>query len=651
MRAPLAVIALFLLASFARAGLCDSYKIAAADTLRLTDTEKFYCMYFWFGDIPEADRPMYLLAFAGHLHQISTEPSLAAFPQVVTQDYSVVRVLFIDYGWSLDFVNRITKADPYREFWVKVENLNFYWPGGAWYDGKHYAKNAFVVSEKTVPVVSASWFMWQTIAQDERDPGYLDALGLKTRDDMDALSGFSAEVNKKARRYDFIDVPEFSGISRKYLRNVFFQGVSGRTRAGTDDFKKATRFANPLQVRTEFSDKAPASEWIFPLPNDFPGYFLDDGKNAQATAPDFVGFDRSTPSTSNDGKIHVGVSCLRCHFREGVWGKGSSAIIDFVPHFRSSAARGFNQGSPDYERKLQFEREYLRHFGDEVVIMRLRYQVAIITATGLAADEWAMRLTTWYEKYDYGATVEEAEAFLGCGPNDLIATTPNGQRVPGKLLRDTMATFAEKVGVLDNTLSLFAQGLRIPRDNFHEIYPTLRATWEGMRNAKPFDPKEHFVPGGTAGDKYSIKQWLLQRRLPDGSVLPKLPKLSTSLLLPAELQLQLLQSVRLPGGHSGVQHQLSGADRRDLRGRELQPADRLLGIDGAIHALDGRAEPGVGAGPADRGPEGGAHAAGDGAAGRRHDGDGYHAQPGQRQWLCAAEGEEHRAAARFDLAA
>lgn len=649
MRHIFATVLLLLAPLTANAGLCDAYKIAAADTLRLTDAEKFYACYFWFGDIPEAERPMYLLAFAGHLHQLSTEPSLAAFPQVVTQDYSVARIYFVDYGWSLDFVQRFTKADPLREYWVKIEHLNYAWPGGVWADGKHYAKDAFTVSEKTVPVVSASWFVWQTAIQDERDPGYLDALGLKSRDDMDALSGFSADVNKKAKRFDLIDVPEFSGVNRKYLRNAFFQGVSGRTRAGTDDFLKPIRFANPLQPRTEFSEAGDAQEWIFPLPNDFPGYFLNDKKGkAQAAAPDFVGFDRSTPSTSNDGKIHVGISCLRCHFREGVWGKGSAAIIDFVPHFRKAASLGFNQGSPDYLRKLQFEREYLRHFGDEIVIMRLRFQVAIITATGLTADDWAMRLTTWFEKYDYGATAEEAEALLGCGPNDIIATTPNGQRVPGKLLTDTMAAFAAKVGTLDNTLALFAQGLRIPRDNFHEIYPTLRATWEGMRNVKPFDPKDHFVPGGTAGDKWSIKQWLLQRKLPDGRVLPQLPKLQSSGLLPANVQLQLLQSVRLPGRDPGVQHQLSGTHGGYLRSGELQPADRLFGIDRAKHALDRRAESGGSAGAADRRAEGRADVASDGAAGPGVDLAGQHAWGDD---ACSIKAVRRRSAACCSLAA
>jgi hypothetical protein len=539
----------------AQAGICDAYKIAKVDLERLSDLDKFYSVYFWFGDIPEKDRPMYILVFAGHLHGISREPSRTAFPQVITADYSVVRINFYNYGWSVGFVQRLAKADPYREYYLEVNDLP--WPGGIWPgDGKYYApwskddKSTFRVTRRLVPVLSASWMVWQTLIQDERDPGYLDALQLTSRADMDALSGFDKKVADKAQRFEYLEVPQFSGISRKYLRNVVMQPAAGRFRFGTEDAKKATREFDPLRPRTEFS-KHDAEEWIFHLPNDFMGFFLSDDKgNSQDSAPDFVGFDRSTPPTSNDGKIHVGLSCLRCHYRKGLWGTGSAGVIDFVPHYRNTFTR-FTQNSPDYHRLKDFARLYLRPFGDEVVIAKLRVNAAVIEATGLTADNWAMRLTTWFETYDYGATLTEAGAFIGCSSGDLVKYTPNGKLaldgmgkpIPGPLLQKAMVDYAKLTGLLDNNLALFAQGLRIPRDNYHEIYTTLAATWRTL-HAKPFDPAEHIVdPNDPA---YSVKEWLLQRKLPNGGVLPKLP---TNIRLPIQssrvqqlLQLQLSRS-------------------------------------------------------------------------------------------------------------
>lgn len=579
------LLSLLLCAFRSEAGLCDAYKVAAADLKRLSDVDKFYSVYFWFGDIPLKERPMYILVFAGHLHGLSREPSLQAFPQVITADYSLVRINFYNYGWSVGFVQRLARADPFREYWLEVNEIP--WPGGIWPgDGKYYApwnpddKNTFKVTRRFVPVLSASWMVWQTLIQDERDPGYLDALQLTKREDMDALSGFSKTVADKANRFDFVEVPQFSGIARKHLRSVVVQPAAGRFRYGTEDAKKAIREFDPLRPRTEFS-KHDAEEWIFHLPNDFMGYFLSDDKgNSQDSAPDFVGFDRSTPATSNDGKIHVGLSCLRCHFRKAHG--GSAGVIDFTPHYRNTFAK-FTQNSPDYHRIKDFERLYLRPFGDEIVISKLRVNAAVIQATGLTADDWAYRLTTWFERYDYGATLEESAAFLSCSTSDIVKYTPDGKLeldeqgkpIPGPLLQKALTDYAAKTGLLDNTLVLFAQGLRIPRDNYHEIFTTLSATWRSL-HAKPFDPAEHIV--NPADPAHSVKEWLLQRKLPGGIVLPKLPadiRLRSS-------RLQQHVPVHLSGRDPALLGGLPAANSRDQRSGELHATDRGQSVIGTV---------------------------------------------------------------------
>ncbi len=217
---PVAAAILILFAnSLANAGLCDADRAAAADVARLSDHDKFFAIYFWLGDFAPKDRPMQLLVLAGQLHHLSTEPSLAAFPQVVLEDYSLVRINYYNYGWGLDFVVQLADANPYRSANIRVENLNLLWPGGIWADGKSYAAKSFIARSQNIPVLPASWFVWQTAIQDDRKPGYLDALRLKTRDQMDQLSGFSGEVNKLAKHSDYLEVPQFS----RWIRPCFFQ--------------------------------------------------------------------------------------------------------------------------------------------------------------------------------------------------------------------------------------------------------------------------------------------------------------------------------------------------------------------------------------------------------------------------------------------
>lgn len=582
-------------ASGVSAGLCDAYKVAAEDIMRLDDVTKFGAVYFWLGDLREQDRPMAILVLAGHLHGLSREPSLHAFPQVIVKDYSVVRVNYLDYGWSLEFIQYLLRADPYREYDLKYggeEQQNFvWWPGGVWSQhGDSYPKGNFYIKWKRVPVFSASWFVWQTLIQEDRVPGYLDALRLKDRTAMDELSGFSADVNKKAIRSDYIEMPELSNIARKKLRNVVIQHVSGGVRYGTEDSRKTIKEFNPLVPRNEFS-KHDAEEWIFDLPNGFKGFFLSDAKGkSQDFAPaEIVGFDKSAPH--NDGLIHVGLSCLRCHYRKAF--HGSAGIIDFDYHFRNPD--GLTTNSPDYERFQEFKRQYLRAFGDEFIISKLRTNAAVINATGLTADDWAYRLTSWWEAYENGATLDESAAFIGCSLADLVVVDPKtgkvvvekktGRPLTGPLLKQTLVDYAAKTGLLDNTLRLFARGKVIPRDNYHEIYHVLRETWKGMAHARPFDPKEHFVPLGTPG--YDVSKWAVPgSKLPSGIQLPKLP---ANIRLPGSSQLQLpglqqlqYQQLCLSGSNPALLSGLSEPERRDQRGSVLHAADRDQSIVGAI---------------------------------------------------------------------
>ena len=578
------VVALTVVLTFvgqAGAGLCDAYKIAQKDleALKANPYEQAGAFYFWLGDIPEAERPVYILVLAGHLQGLSREAdSILYVPQVVAADYSVVRINYFVYGWTFAVVRQTIAADPFREYTLRLATY-IPWPGGVWPDGKDYKRGDFTFTPE-VAVVSASWFVWQTLIQNDRKPGYYDFLGIKDRNDVDALIGFDAKLNTKAQRFDLIEVPEFSRISRTQLRNILIQPVSGRYRYLTEDSRKATRQFDPLTPKTEFQQHE-AEEHIFDLPNGYKGFFLG---NAAGVRQDFapaevVGGDRSSPS--NDVLIHVGLSCLRCHFRSGF--KGSAGLIDFVPHFRNPETP---VTTTDPFRKREFDRAYMVPYGDEFVISRLRTQVAVIQSTGLTADDWALRLTTWFEKYDAGATLTESAAFLDCKMDDLYlgVDQKTKQHLSGPVLQEAMKVFGASSGLLDRRLSLFARGKIIPRENYHEIYHVLRTTLKGMRDAKVFDPAGVFPAPGAPG--YDIKQWLEGVGKPARGILPpipQLPKLQSGLLRPAGLQLQFC----LSGSDPAVQLGLRGAERCDFRPGKLQPADRHEPVERAVAGVGG----------------------------------------------------------------
>jgi hypothetical protein len=543
-----------------------AHKLAVDDLARQTPYQQYVSVYFWLGDVPKSERPAFILTFAGWLHALSKEPSLASFPQVVAADNSLLRIDYTRYRWTPELMQKLHKAHPFNTQVLTVasppvpfvggglpvpgwrtEKRTIYHRGGSYTvpddSGRYYpnlAAGEYNVelqfksgaSEFYVPLVGARWFIWQTIRNEGRSPNYNDFLGIKTRQDINELTGFNLAVQTKALRSDFVDVPRFSRIAQTYLRNVVIQPISGGWRYVTEDSEFAEGTANVIRFPDRKLATHDAEEHIFPLPNGMPGFGLTDGNadadksKVQKSAPPFVGFDKSTPS--NDARIEP-VGCLRCHFRAAFG--GSAALIDFVPHFRKRLST-MRQNTPDYERAVEFDRLYLRPFQHQLIIDRALFSQAIGQATGMTADEWAYRLTTIYEQYDAGGTLEEAAAQLGC----------ETKFVSGKLVQQAIKLYATETNQLDNILGLFEEGDIIPRRAYHEIYPVLYVTLKGMNYVQKTASAGLIDPAGADG-----KRFILQ--------LPRDVQLSTGSVPRASLPAAGVshQQQLLPGGSANVQ--------------------------------------------------------------------------------------------------
>ena len=437
------------LAGPVRASFDDAYLIAAADLARLPIEEQLYAVYLWQGDVPEDKRIEALRILSGHVNGLSREPAIAV-PVPVCTDFSVIRASAKKYAWLRQVTEDLIDADPFSVQQIKIE-----WPGGLYPDGRTYAKGAFAWR---VPVVGLRWFVWQTLQQVDRKPGYYDFLGLKDRKDMDALSGFDRKVADKAGRSDYLEAVKHSGVAAE-PRRVVIQPVAEGRRYGTEDSKLAIDLFDPLEVLDPKDAKHDAEEWIFFLPNDFLGFFLSDDKGTrQDSAPDFIGANEF--AKSRDMRIHNARACYDCHYK----GKdGSRGFITFDPYFRRLHSDGVPVTSPVHAALEVVERLYLRDIFARIDADRQRHDAAVKQATGWGADEWAGKLLELVTEYDRGADAAEAAIYLGCKTEHV---------------QQRLDDFRKKTGLLN---PLFGDWIkrpesRIPRHQYHSRFGLLRKT-------------------------------------------------------------------------------------------------------------------------------------------------------------------------------
>jgi hypothetical protein len=91
-----------------------AHKLAVDDLARQTPYQQYVSVYFWLGDVPKSERPAFILTFAGWLHALSKEPSLASFPQVVAADNSLLRIDYTRYRWTPELMQKLHKAHPFN---------------------------------------------------------------------------------------------------------------------------------------------------------------------------------------------------------------------------------------------------------------------------------------------------------------------------------------------------------------------------------------------------------------------------------------------------------------------------------------------------------------------------------------------------------
>ena len=335
-----------------------------------------------------------------------------------------------------------------------------------------------------VPVVSGTWFFYRTVIQTDRDefnPGYDQFLGVKNQADFEKLIGFSKDFSED-RTKPLRMVVTKSGVAiqpRRLQREGAIEGAYWRS----FDNKLATDQNNPKRVLNG-TFKFDATEALGHLANGLWAAGLWDNKgNFQASAPDFVGHDKTT--TSNDGRIHKPLGCIRCHSDGGL----QDVDDDIRRKFKTDpqkVAKLFRENlpvlalsSPDPNEFLKLQELYLRPTEPDFQRDRQRHNDAIAEITGgWTSRRFASRYAvSWKEWAEDQVPLEMAAAELGIEPRKFQ-----------QLLHDNL----KRTGYVDSVLSDYLEPRDeqkgIPRDLWIEAYSLAQFVVRGEV------PQEFIIP-------------------------------------------------------------------------------------------------------------------------------------------------------------
>jgi hypothetical protein len=202
--------------------------------------------------------------------------------------------------------------------------------------------------------------------------------------------------------------------------------------------------------------KPDIEEWYSPGRNGLPftGIFNQKGERVNNAPADAAGFgDDSRYNEGRDIRIHVHISCLRCH--------GEKVLMDVDDWVRATFRDTRHLGTPDRKELARLRRQYFEDFEEDLQAQRASYQRAFTRAT-VTAD------------YPKGLTTSQAVEYYSASYHNYIDTPVTPARaarelgVPGGALTAAL-TLALMGGALDTRLAPF---LADPARPIH------RLTWE-----------------------------------------------------------------------------------------------------------------------------------------------------------------------------
>lgn len=429
-------------ASAAAANPAAAVAFAHADCAKLPEDTAKRTRYFSLYAIPEKSRAEFARIVDFHVNMLSREAHIQPCRRV-TPDLLAVDIE--DYTWDAKVWERLVTEEPY--FHAIVETVTTiektekkHYPAGT-YDGKYHeagdwdvivrtkvkAKKAALApwlpakesaalalaTQSEIPIVRADWFIHQTAIQLDRKAGYYDFLGLgKAQKDFDDLAGVDLKKAKAAKR-------EIFGLLSR-------SGVTGQNRVvgklapeywASFDFKKSTDLSNVLRQLDGALDppEGDASERYAFLPNGLFVFWLQNGQGVrQDFAPDFIASDKRSPNptSENDSRVHIGLSCVACHV------EGLRPVKDYARRLY----RGTIQlASPDHKKFVRLRQLYLSDLDGAIKDDNTRYARALWKVSSMKPAELAKAYSAaWYDYVEKDIGVDQFALELGVKKEHLV---------------------------------------------------------------------------------------------------------------------------------------------------------------------------------------------------------------------------------------
>lgn len=438
----------------------DAVRAAAADARAMErgdPARAFQTRYLAAQHLSPAERLDLFAVDSLHVNLISREATIAK-PRRVNAWLWAVDVR--DYGWRRETFGALTFGTGAREPYFHVQVIDVKGgrtPAGApWLPAADLADLIRITGSQT-PIVRADWFLHRTAIQEGRgESGYYDFLSLGSRKDAEKLAGLDRKSAEEIYREQAAVIHE-SGVALQGRQLFRYSTIAGSWWESRDTKAEESGRDDRNPVRRLLADyKHDAEEIVFTLPNRLPAFYLSDaaGKGIGSAPPD-IASDSKSPT--NDKRVHVGLSCIRCHTRGG--------LIGFDDLFRRVYSGDRLRAADDkLERRLRsvylgpIQRAFTRDTED--------YAEAIGDACGLTPAGLAAAYSRQWSRY-----ADE--------PVDVVRAAAETGFAEGEFLKRIRA-YATAQRINDPVLLMFVgpEPRAMRREQFEELFPLLMTALE-----------------------------------------------------------------------------------------------------------------------------------------------------------------------------
>jgi hypothetical protein len=408
MRRACYIVVLLAVAPWALASPGEAVAAALADARTLDAGAAYYTRYLDLSNVREADREPLRQAVAFWVNSLSREATIVR-PRDVTPTLLALDVR--DYGWNAktlyEFFADARAGEPYFHVTVEVKGAgkaSRTTAAAPWVGPPAGITELVKLTGSYAPVIRADWFVYQTAVSADRLLGYYVWLGLGNKEaDFQKLIGANVAEARRVKK-EMAAVVARSGVT---LNNRSIARVPSLTGGYwfTQDFKASKDKQNTVRL-LDFTTEPPhgdASEQYGVLPNGLFAFWLQNDKGErQDTAPDFIASDGQ--STSTDRRVHVGMSCVRCH------AEGIRPIDD---HARKLFRGDVKLVSPDYDKLVRLRQLYLSDLPRQVARDQGDYAEALRAANGLAPAVNARVFAKVWADYEADLGVDDVARELG----------------------------------------------------------------------------------------------------------------------------------------------------------------------------------------------------------------------------------------------